>query len=144
MMMMMIIIIINFANRPAFKLLIARPTDQGSTIEHPYAYARAPSSSSLVVNHHAHAYIICSNAGSQIANQKTPNQRLSSFYQGCKYSNTGSVNTIEKNNEHLQYRVESLVQKVNMSLLCDSPLHRHRSGDIPFAHSDVEHRVRQA
>ena len=59
-----VIIIIIIANRPACKLLIARLTDQGSTIEHLYAYAGALSSPSLVVNHHAHAYIIPSNAKS--------------------------------------------------------------------------------
>ena len=66
-------------------------------------------------------------------------QRLPSFYQGRKDSNTGGVNKKKQNPEHLQYGVERLVQKVNMSLLCDTLLHRHRSGDIPFAHSDVEH-----
>ena len=70
--------------------------------------------------------------------------KVVSVYQGRKYSNTGRVNTKNENLEHLQYRVERLVQKVNMSLLCDSLLHRHRGGNIPFAHSDVEHRIRQA
>ena len=83
--MIRIIIIIIIANRPACKLLIARLTDQGSTIEHLYAYAGALSSSSLVVNHHAHAYIIPSNPRSQIANQET-------HIKGCHHS-TRAANT---------------------------------------------------
>ena len=75
---------------------------------------------------------------------RKPLVKVVSFYQSRKYSNTGSVNTKNKNLEHLRYGVERLVQKVNMSLLCDSPLHRHRGGNIPFAYSDVEHRIRQA
>ena len=70
MMMMMIIIIIMIitiiANWPTCKLLIARPTDQGSN---PCAYAGDSSSSSSVLNHDAHAYIIRSNARSRTATQ---------------------------------------------------------------------------